>query len=256
VNTPEPTLVIGGTRGTGLLIAQLLHRQGQYVRVLARDPMRALTLFNQSVAIMEGDLTTPQTLGPAIKGARHIIFTAGCRSGYPVREPEVKAVEYEGVTNTLAAARNLGFTGRFLYMNSSGINTSSFFATCLNIWKGNTLVWRRRAEAEIRASGLNYTIIRTGVLLNRPGGRHLITVTQQPLPLSVRYRIARADVAEVFAAALKHPRTAHATFETVWSQRGRPQMLSGLFDQLEPDTAIAANEQRQALPVCDRTAGP
>ena len=27
--------------------------------------------------------TKPQTLGPAIEGTQHIIFTAGCRSGYP-----------------------------------------------------------------------------------------------------------------------------------------------------------------------------
>ena len=37
-----PFLVIGGTRGTGLLIARLLHRQGIRVRVLARDRERAL----------------------------------------------------------------------------------------------------------------------------------------------------------------------------------------------------------------------
>ena len=152
MNNSEPILVIGGTRGTGLLIARLLHQKSQPVRALARDRARALALFDPSIQVVEGDVTKPQTLGPAIKGAKHIIFTAGCRSGYPARQPQVKAVEYEGVLNTLAAARQLGFTGRFLYMNSSGLTTPSLFATCLNLWKGNTLIWRRRVEDQNRSS--------------------------------------------------------------------------------------------------------
>src|ERR1051326_3817808 len=157
----QPVLVIGGTRGTGLLIARLLCQRGQRVRVLARDPRRAASLFDSSVEIFGGDLTKPETLAPAINGARHLIFTAGCRSGYPVREPRVKAVEFDGVVQTVAAARQVGFSGRFLYMTSSGVMTENLAARCLNLWKGNTLVWRRRVEDEIRASGVDYTVIRT-----------------------------------------------------------------------------------------------
>jgi uncharacterized protein YbjT (DUF2867 family) len=246
MNSHEPILVIGGTRGTGLLIARLLHRQGCPVRVLARDRERAMTLFDPSVQVVEGDLTKPKTLGPAIGGAKHMVFTAGCRSGYPVREPQVKAVEYEGVLNTLAAARQLGFAGRFLYMNSSGLTTPSMFATFLNLWKGNTLIWRWRVEQEIRASGLHYTIIRTGVLLNRPGGQHAINVTQQSLPLSMRYRIARADVAQVFLTALEHPCAERATFEAVWGRRGGPEAGSGLLDRLQPDAPSTTTGLRPA----------
>lgn len=235
----SPILVIGGTRGTGLLIARRLHQQGHRVRVLARDRERALTLFDRTVEIVHGDLTKPETLRPAIDGARNIIFTAGCRSGHPVREPHVKTVEYEGVRHTLTIARDVGFAGRFLYMTSSGVESPSLAARCLNLWKGNTLVWRRRVEDEIRASGLNYTIIRAGVLLNRPGGQHVIEITQQPLPLSWRYRIARADVADVFLAAFEHPKAARTTFEAVWGRRGQPAGLNGLLDRLRPDAALS-----------------
>lgn len=222
----QPVLVIGGTRGTGLLIARLLHGRGYPVRVLARDRQRALTLFDGAIHVTSGDITKPETLRAAIDGARHIIFTAGCRSGRPVREAQIKATEYQGVINTLRTAREHGFAGRVLYMTSSGVTTPSLFVACLNLWKGNTLIWRRRAECEIRLSGLIYTIIRTGVLLNRPGGQHVIRVTQQPLPLSMRHRIARADVAELFLAALEHPKGARATFEAVWGPSGRPEAWS------------------------------
>jgi uncharacterized protein YbjT (DUF2867 family) len=235
----QPVLVIGGTRGTGLLIARLLHQRGYRVRVLARDRQRALALFDSGAEIVGGDLTKPQTLPPALDGARHIIFTAGCRSGYPVRERRVKAVEYEGVLHTLTAARRLGFAGRFLYMTSSGVTATPNLATrCLNLWKGNTLVWRRRVEGEIRASDLDYTVIRTGLLLNRPPGQHVIEVTQEPLPLAWRYRIARADVAEIFLSALEHPRTSRTTLEAVWGPRGQPKALNRLLDGLQRDEEL------------------
>jgi uncharacterized protein YbjT (DUF2867 family) len=190
------------------------------------------------VEIVAGDLTKPGTLAPAIKGARHLIFTAGCRSGHPVREPRVKAVEFDGVVQTLAAARHVGFSGRFLYMTSSGVMTRNLAARCLNLWKGNTLVWRRRVEDEIRASDLDYTVIRTGVLLNRPEGEHVIRITQQPLPLAWRYRIARADVAQVFVAALDHPKASHTTFEAVWEAPGEPQPLQRLLASLQRDDEL------------------
>lgn len=236
MNERRPILVMGGTRGTGLLIVRRLQLRGDAVRVLARDPAHARALFNGSVEVIGGDITKEHTLAPAIEGARHVIFTAGCRSGYPVREPRVKATEYDGVINVLAAAQRSNFGGRFLYMTSSGITMPSAATVCLNLWKGNTLLWRRLAENEIRASGLTYTIIRTGILLNRHGGRHKIEVTQRALPLSLRYRIARADVAEIFLAAVDHPKTARTTFETFWGDRGGSNEWSQLFDKLSPDT--------------------
>ncbi len=70
----QPILVIGGTRGTGLLITRLLLRRGQGVRVLARKPERAARLFAPSVEIVAGDLTKPETLRRALNGLRHVIL--------------------------------------------------------------------------------------------------------------------------------------------------------------------------------------
>jgi uncharacterized protein YbjT (DUF2867 family) len=133
------------------------------------------------------------------------------------------------------AARAVAFAGRLLYMTSSGLTVPSLSTRALNLWKGNTLIWRKRAEAEIRGSGIDYTVIRTGVLLNSPGGRHEIRITQEALPLSIRYRIARADVAQLFVAALDHPGTSRATFEAVWGARGVPADWSAMLTALTAD---------------------
>jgi uncharacterized protein YbjT (DUF2867 family) len=229
-----PVLVIGGTRGTGLIIVQLLHGRGIPARVLARDPVRARRQIDPAVEIMAGDITKPDTLSPAIDGASHIILTAGMRSGRPARESRVRATEYEGVVHTLAAARRLGFSGRFVYLTSSGGTRRSFATIVLNLYKGNTLRWRARAEEDIRTSGLDYTIVRAGVLVNRPAGRRAIVVTQEPLPLSFGRRIARADVAEAFIAAMDHARASKTTFDVIWGKGPRRETWPALLDSLEP----------------------
>ena len=137
--------------------------------------------------------------------------------------------------DTLAAAREAGFQGRFVYLNSIGIAKPSPAATLINLLKRNTLVWRRRVEDKIRTSGLDYTIIRVGFLLDRPGGERVIVVGQDALPLRFGHRITRADVAEAFVEALQHPRTSRATFEIVWGKGPRKQDWNSLLDRLKPD---------------------
>lgn len=232
----QPILIIGGTRGTGLLIARLLASQQRTVRVLARNPLRAAAVLGPDVEVLPGDLTKKETLPHAIEQARHIILTAGCRSGHPAREARIKATEYDGVLNTLSAARSAGFRGRLLYMTSSGVTTDSLLSACLNIYKGNTLVWRRRAEDAIRESSVDYTIIRAGMLLNRRPGERAIRLTQEALPLSIRYRIARADVADVFLGALREPRTSRTTFEVVWDRSQPEETWPVLLSKLKPDS--------------------
>jgi len=228
-------LVIGGTRGTGLLIARLLRERDFRVRVLARDPGRAETELDPAFEVVAGDLTKADTLPAAVADVDHLILTAGVPSGRYAPEHLVRATDYEGVVDTLAAARHAGLKGRFVYLNSIGIATPSLAGALINLMKRNTLAWRRRVEDDIRASGLDYTIIRVGFLLNRPGHEHAVVVGQDALPLAPRHRIARADVAEAFVEAMQHPRTSRTMFEIVGGKGPRRESWSALFDKLEPD---------------------
>jgi uncharacterized protein YbjT (DUF2867 family) len=204
------------------------------VRALARDEHGARAKFGDRVEIVPGDVTRRETLVPAMQGAHDVIFAAGVTKR-PASERSIIAVEYDGVVNTLAVCNAGGLPGRFLYMTAIGVTRHSIAAIALNLIKGRTLVWRRRAEDQIRASGLDYTIIRCGVLTNAPPGRHATEIAQRDYPLAPWYRIGRADAAEVFVQALQHPATRRTTFDAVWS-RGAPQTdLNALFSRLRPD---------------------
>lgn len=230
----ELVLVVGGTRGVGALIVRELRRKNYRVRVLARDPGRAEVPAD--VEVVAGDLTKPQTLPAAVEGADHIIFTAGVPSGRYAPEALVKATDYDGVIETMAAARRAGMAGRFIYLNSAGVTVPSISAMLIDLLKRNALKWRRRVEEQIRSSGLDYTIIRVGFLLDLPGGQRAIRVTQQPLPLSLRYRIGREDAASVFVAALEDPRTSRTTFDIAWEDGEGRAGAADLFAGLKPDS--------------------
>jgi uncharacterized protein YbjT (DUF2867 family) len=120
-------------------------------------------------------------------------------------------------------------------MTAIGVTRESMFASALNIWKGNTLRWRRRAEDAIRASGLEYTVVRVAFLLNWAGRRRAIHVSQGEAPLKLPDCIARADVAEVLVEALFHPNTARTTFEIKWDKGPPPSNWSALLNELKPD---------------------
>jgi uncharacterized protein YbjT (DUF2867 family) len=236
----QPVLLIGATRATGLLAARVLLQRKIPVRILARNPAAARETIGGDAEIVFGDVTKKETLVSAFHGVSHVIFTAGVRSGRFAREAVVKATEYDGVLNTIAAAHFQGFGGRFVYMTSIGVRQRSLFASALNVWKGNTLLWRRRAEEAIRSSGLDYAVVRVAFLLNRPAHQRAIRVSQDESPLTLREYIARGDVAEALVETVFHPNTARTTFEIKWDKGPRRSNWSALLRGLKSDEPDAA----------------
>ncbi len=234
-------LIIGGTRGTGRLTAQILLSRGVRVRILARDTDAARRKLGPSFEIVHGSLIDPPSLHAAFNDVRDVIFTAGVRSGHFSRKSVTRATEYDGVVHTLAAAKSQNFHGRFVYMTSIGVRKRSFFAWALNVWKGGTLHWRHLAEDAIRSSGFDYTIVRAAVLVNRPGERHALIIRQVESPLTFRERIARADVAETLVEALSHPAASRTTFEVAWSNGQRTTPLPVLLSSLRPVTHLQSH---------------
>jgi len=238
----ERVLVVGATRGTGTEIVKRLLRDGFRVRALARDENNARRTLGDDVEIVHGDVTQRETLAPAMREVRHVIFTAGVTKR-PASQRSIVAVEYDGVKNTLAAAREAGVSGRFLYMTAIGVTRHSIASIALNLIKGRTLVWRRRAEDEIRHSGADYTIIRCGVLRNEPAGRHAIEISQRDRPMAFWRRIGRADAAEVFVQALQHPATRRTIFDATWSRGDGRTDWEALYSRLRPDPAWIKREE-------------
>lgn len=234
----KPVLMIGATRGTGQLAAHRLLQEGYDVRVLARDAARARQVLGASIEIVQGDVTRLASLTPAVERVAHIIYTAGV-TRRPAAEALVKATEYEGVRNTIAAAGEAGFAGRFLLMGAVGTTRGSPLSFVLNLIKGNTLRWRRRAEEALRRSGLDYTIVHAGILTDAPKGRRAVEIGQAHHRMWPWYRIGRADAAEVLVQALRRPETRNTTFDAVWTGSGSERGWDEMFRALKVDADTA-----------------
>jgi uncharacterized protein YbjT (DUF2867 family) len=199
-----PIVVIGATRGTGLIVSRELIRTGRPLRVVARNLAKARALLDDGISVFEADLGAPSAardsaLQEALRGAAGIIFTAAVPPG-PAREATLKAVDYGGVAATIAAAHRVGFTGRFVYLTTMGVHHRNWLIRILDTLKWNILHWRAEAERSLSASGLDVVIVRAGILTDGPGGANL-NISQGDQPMKPSTKIARTDVAQVLLNA-------------------------------------------------------
>jgi uncharacterized protein YbjT (DUF2867 family) len=84
--------------------------------------------------------------------------------------------------------------------------------------------WRREAEEAIRSSDLRWTIIRAGVLTNDGAGLRPVELVKGDIPLRARYKVGRADVAEVFLEAMKSRSTERKEFSVIWAKGDAPSL--------------------------------
>jgi (4-alkanoyl-5-oxo-2,5-dihydrofuran-3-yl)methyl phosphate reductase len=131
-------LVIGATGTVGSRVVHQLRDAGRDVRVLVRDASK-LAKQGRGIEVVVGDLARPETLGPVFAGvARVFLISQG-------------PAELEG--NAIDAARAAG-VAHVVKLASMGFGPNR---DALQIGR-----WHRTAEARLRTSGLDWTILRAG----------------------------------------------------------------------------------------------
>src|SRR5690606_6573233 len=123
----------------------------------------------------------------AVRGSDAIVFAAGAGPGSGAARKET--VDYGGAVRLIAAAKKTG-VGRYVIISSYGADPGHEGDEVFDVY----LRAKGRADAELAASGLDYTIVRPGRLTDDPG-TGLVSVAEH-LP---RGRITRDDVAAVVA---------------------------------------------------------
>jgi uncharacterized protein YbjT (DUF2867 family) len=228
---PQTVLVAGATGQTGQLVVKQLQKEGYRVHALVRDADKARTQLGPDVTYLTGDVKDPSTLTAATAGVDAVISSIGARGKDGPDRPEM--VDYQGVRNLVDAARAAGVR-QFVMVSSRGATQVDH---PLNRMFGNVLVWKLKGEDYLRASGVPYTVIRPGGLLNEPGGRGDIAFEQGDRRFGgSALTIPREDVAIVCVQALKHPQARFRTFE-VHRVEGSPVTDWGTkFASLSPDT--------------------
>ncbi|MGK7949060.1 MAG: SDR family oxidoreductase [Xenococcaceae cyanobacterium] len=243
-------LVAGATGGVGQLVVAKLLEKNISVRALTRDKDKASQMFDKRVEIVVGDIRYPDSLISATQGVTQIICCTGTTAFPSLRwdfsnlfqaKNTPQEVDGEGVKNLVAAApKDLK---RFVFVSSCGVlRKDSFPFNILNAF--GVLDAKLQGEAAIKASGLAYTIIRPGRLIDGPytsydlntllkaktDGKKAVVIESGD---SLNGDTSRIDVANACIECLKYDTTVNKEFAIINSGERPPTInWERLFSQL------------------------
>jgi uncharacterized protein YbjT (DUF2867 family) len=228
----DVVLVAGATGRTGREIVTQLLERGQTVRVLSRSEESARTVFGDAVQVAVGDVRDADSLASAMAGIRYVVSAIGSNPrADPTNTPE--AVDFRGVKSLVDAAVAAGGVEHFVLVSSMGITQPTH---PLNRFADNILLWKGLGENSLRFSGLNYTIVRPGGLVDEPGGVAGVQVGQGDT--MAQGMIPRADVATVCVEALGNTAANRKTLEVVRDESSDSTDWSAFFAPLEEDPQV------------------
>jgi putative NADH-flavin reductase len=202
--------VFGATGGTGSELVRQALEEGNDVTAVVRDPARLAVPAHERLRVVTADVTDPVAIAPAVEGADSVVSSLGHRGGGP-------ATICEDGTRAIIEAMGKQCVRRLLVVSAAGLAADrgdGLFVRyvvkplILQPLLKNGFADKRRCEDEVRASDLDWTIVRPPQLTDKPlTGRYRTAYGQN---LRGGAKISRADVAHLMLAVLDQPSAVRA----------------------------------------------
>lgn len=195
--------IVGGHGQIARLLIPLLTERGDLPVALIRDPGQAADLEGATVRPLDIESASVDDFALAFTDCDAVVFAAG---GGPDGNVERKrTVDLEGSLKSIDAASRTGIR-RFVQVSAMGVDTDPDPSRG-DVWTAYVRA-KRDADLALRASDLDWTIVRPGTLTDDPG-TGLVHVAD-----TAEYAtIPRADVATVLAACLADDSTIGRQFD-------------------------------------------
>jgi uncharacterized protein YbjT (DUF2867 family) len=194
--------VAGGHGKIGLRLLRLLAARGDQARGLIRDAGQSADLEAVGAEPVVADWEAGDDITPLVAGADAVVFAAGAGPG---SGPERKrTVDYGGAVKLIEAAKANGVS-RYVIVSSMGADNPMRGPESMRPYQEA----KAAADEALRESGLDFTIVRPGMLTDDPG----TGLVDAAPSLGRRGSIPRDDVAAVLLAVLDAPSTISMTFE-------------------------------------------
>jgi uncharacterized protein YbjT (DUF2867 family) len=197
--------IAGGHGQIALRLARTLKERGDEVVALIRNPDHAADAEEAGAepAVVDLEHASEDEVAEAIAGSDAVVFAAGAGPGSGPERKET--MDYGGAVRLIEAARKAG-ARRYVIVSSMGADAGAQGDDTFAVY----LRAKGRADDAVRASGLEWTVVRPGRLTDDPGTGKVALGTDVP-----RGEVSRDDVAQVLAAVLHEPATAGQTFDLV-----------------------------------------
>jgi uncharacterized protein YbjT (DUF2867 family) len=197
--------VAGATGQTGRrIVAELVKRQIP-VRALVRNLETAKQILPPAAELVVGDVLQPESLESAIGDCTVLLCATGAAPTFDFTAPY--RTDYQGTKNLVDAAKVKGIE-HFVFVSS--LCTSQLFHPLNLFWL--ILVWKKKAEEYLQASGLTYTIVRPGGLKNEDNQEAIVMSAADTLSDG---SIPRQKVAQVCVESLFQPAANNKVVEIV-----------------------------------------
>ena len=204
-------LLTGGTGFVGGHIAERLRTDGREVRALVRDRAQSPRLAALGFELVEGDMTSPESLRRAVEGCDTVVHLVAIRQG--PREQFQRIME-QGTRDLVDASKAAG-VGRFVLMSALGTTeqTKDLVPYFHAKWD---------MEQTVAGSGIPYVTFRPSFIFGADGGilptfKRIAKLTPvTPITGRGTQRIQPIwvdDVAAYFSAAVDKPEALNRTFE-------------------------------------------
>lgn len=252
--TAKKVLVTGAGGKTGRLVMQkLLQRPAFSPMGVVRTPESKAGLVDEGVPesqILVADICDGPSIEKAAEGVDSIVICTSATPaptgemspegrpvfGFPNGEPQ--EVDWIGQKNQIDAAKKVGATRVVICSSMGGTsedNPLNKLARKEDGTGGNILLWKRKAEKYLIDSGLEYTIIHPGGLLDETGGVRELVVGIDDEQIGTDNRsIPRADVAELLVASLEFESFKNRSFDARSKPEGEGAVTTD-FDKLLSD---------------------
>lgn len=196
--------IVGVAGGIGSRLARLLTATGDQVDGLYRRPEQGQRLETHGIHATRGDLTRldAPALAALLHGTDVVVFTAG--AGGEGGTGATTAIDGAGLTTAVEAARLAG-TRRFLLVS---VFPEAWRTRDVPDTFEHYIEVKKKADAELAASDLDWTILRPAALTDAPGtGRISLS------PALVHTDVTRDDVAATLAELVHTPQIHHRILE-------------------------------------------
>jgi uncharacterized protein YbjT (DUF2867 family) len=199
--------IVGAHGKVAQQLMRVLYDQGDDFVGIVRQDEHAEDVYRLGGegVLLDIEKADAHALASAVDGCDAIVFSAGAGPGSGVERK--RTVDYGGSVLAQKAAAEAGIE-RFVQVSAWGVD-SPVAEDADPQWRAYVEA-KRDADAELRASGLAWTILRPGALTIEEGTSSVSLGDSVP-----RGSIAREDVARLIAACLAEPATIGRQWEVV-----------------------------------------